>query len=187
MCDGVEVQVRMHGRQGCLVGCVRTEPSGGKGLRTHLTQQDMAYEYRTHRTHRTHRTQGPGGESQDATLLYLTQATFLLMDLSPFSLGFLQCISSVFAILKDSPRLAAVLFKFILCIFSSSIFVFLYQLVDATVIWKSSTYDDVCMSESECSISGCSALTYITNSRGDSGDPWGIPLLTLFEVLGLPG
>jgi len=104
-------------------------------------------------------------------------------DLSPFSLGFLQCISSVFAILNDSPRLAAVLF--ILCILSSSIFVFLYQLVDATVIWKSSTYDDVNISE--CSVAGCSALTYITNSRGDSGDPWGIPLSTLFEVLGLPG
>jgi len=66
----------MDERQGCLVGCIRTELSGGKGLRTHLTQQDMADGYRTHRTHRT---QGPGGESQDATLLYLTQATFLLM------------------------------------------------------------------------------------------------------------
>jgi len=54
------------------------EPSGGKGLRTHLTQQDMADGYRTHRMHRT---QGPGRESQDATLLYLTQATFLLMYL----------------------------------------------------------------------------------------------------------
>ena len=63
----------MHGRQGCFVGCVRTEPSVGKGLRTHLTQQDVVYRYRTHRT------QGPGRESQDATLLDLTQATFLLM------------------------------------------------------------------------------------------------------------
>jgi len=53
----------MHARQGCLVGCVRTEPSVGKGRRTHLTQQDVAYRYRTHRTHRT---QGPGWESQDA-------------------------------------------------------------------------------------------------------------------------
>jgi len=59
-----------------LVGCVQTEPSAGKGLRTHLTQQDVAYLYRTHSTHRT---QGPGWESQDATLLDLTQATFLLM------------------------------------------------------------------------------------------------------------
>jgi len=67
----------MHGRQGYVVGYVWTEPSGSKGLRTHLTQQDIAYGYRTHRTHRT---QGPGGESQDATLLCLTQATFLLMD-----------------------------------------------------------------------------------------------------------
>jgi len=66
----------MDGRQGWWVGCVRTEPSGGKGLRTHLTQQDMAYGYRTHRMHRT---QDPGGESQDATLLYLKQAMFLLM------------------------------------------------------------------------------------------------------------
>ena len=61
-----------------MVGCVQTEPSAGKGLRMHLTQQDVAYWYRTHRTHRT---QGPGWESQDATLLHLTQATFLLMDL----------------------------------------------------------------------------------------------------------
>jgi len=66
----------MHGRQGCLVGCVRTQPSVGKGLWTHLMQQDVGYGYRTHRTQRT---QGPGGERQDATLLYLTQATFLLM------------------------------------------------------------------------------------------------------------
>jgi len=66
----------MHGRQGCLIGCVRTEPSVGKGLRTHLTQQDVAYRYRTYWTHRT---QGPGWESQDATLLDLTQATCLLM------------------------------------------------------------------------------------------------------------
>jgi len=66
----------MHGRQGCLVESARTEPSVAKGLWTHLTQQDMAYGYRTHRTHRK---QGPGGESQDAILLYLTQATFLLM------------------------------------------------------------------------------------------------------------
>jgi len=29
--------------------------------------------------HRTHRTQSPGQESQDTTLLYLMQATFLLM------------------------------------------------------------------------------------------------------------
>jgi len=59
-----------------LVGCVQTEPSVGKGLRTHLTQQDVAYCYRMHRTHKT---QGPGWESQDTTLLDLTQATFLLM------------------------------------------------------------------------------------------------------------
>jgi len=49
------------------------EPSVGKGLRTHLTQQDVVYGYLTHRT------QGPGRECQDTTLLYLTQATFLLM------------------------------------------------------------------------------------------------------------
>ena len=67
----------MQGRQGCLVGCVRTEPSVGKGFRTHLTQQDVANRYRTYTRNRM---QGPGGESQDATLLDLTQATFLLMD-----------------------------------------------------------------------------------------------------------
>jgi len=64
----------MHGRQGCLVACVRTEPSVGKGFQTHQTQPDVAHRYRTHRT------QSPGQESQDATLLYLMQATFLLMD-----------------------------------------------------------------------------------------------------------
>jgi len=60
-----------------LVECVQTEPSVGKGLWTHMTQQDVAYRYKTHRTHRM---QSPGWESQDATLLDLTQATFLLMQ-----------------------------------------------------------------------------------------------------------
>ena len=65
----------MHGRQSCLVACVRTEPSVGKGLWTHRTQPGVGH------GHRTHRTQSPGWSSQDATLPYLTQATFLLMHL----------------------------------------------------------------------------------------------------------
>jgi len=60
-----------------LVACVRTEPSVGKCFQTHQTQPDVAHRYRTHRTHRT---QSPDQESQDATLLYLMQATFLLMN-----------------------------------------------------------------------------------------------------------
>jgi len=32
-----------------------------------------------------HRTQGPGGESQDATLLYLTKATFFADELGNMS------------------------------------------------------------------------------------------------------
>jgi len=76
MCYGVEVEVRMHERQGCLVACVRTEPSVGNALQTHQTQPDVTHGYRTHTTHTT---QSPGQENQDATLLYLTQATFLLM------------------------------------------------------------------------------------------------------------
>jgi len=68
----------MHGRQGCLVACVWMEPSVGKGLWTHQTQLDVAYRYRTHRTHRM---QSP---SQDATLRYLTQTTFLLMYALPW-------------------------------------------------------------------------------------------------------
>jgi len=52
---------------------------------------------------------------------------------------------------------------------SSSIGVFRYQLVDVTVNWKSSTYEDV--NVSVCSPSGCRDLTYIMNSKGDSGNP----------------
>jgi len=59
------------------VACVRTEPSVGKGLWTHRTQPGVGH---GHRTHRTYRTQSPGWSSQDATLPYLTQATFLLMN-----------------------------------------------------------------------------------------------------------
>jgi len=66
----------MHGRQGCLVACVQTEPRVGKGFQTHQRQPDVAHRYRTRRTHRM---QSPGQESQDATLLYLMQATFLLI------------------------------------------------------------------------------------------------------------
>jgi len=55
------------------VACVRTEPSVGKGLWTYRTQPGVGHGYRAHRT------QSPGWSSQDATLLYLTQATFLLM------------------------------------------------------------------------------------------------------------
>ena len=69
--------------------------------------------------------------------------------------------------LKDRPKLAAA--ELMLRTRSSSIHVFRYQLVDATVIWKSSTYEDV--NVSVCSPSGCRDLTYIMNSKGDSGDP----------------
>jgi len=80
MCDGVEVEVWMHGRQGCLVGCVRTEPSTEKGVLTCQTQPDVAPEYRTHWTHRR---QCPHYESQDATLPYLMQNGFLLISHPP--------------------------------------------------------------------------------------------------------
>jgi len=76
MCDGGEFEVWMHGRQVCLVACVRTEPSTEKGVQTCQTQADVAPEYRMHRTHRT---QSPHYESQDATRLYLMQDGFLLM------------------------------------------------------------------------------------------------------------
>jgi len=46
MCDGVEVEVWMHGRQSCLVACVRTEPATEKGVQTRQTQPDVAPEYR---------------------------------------------------------------------------------------------------------------------------------------------
>jgi len=77
MCDGVEVEVGMHGRQGCLVACVRTEPGTEKGVQTRQTQPDVAPEYRTHRTHWTPCSHY---ESQDPTLQYLTQDGFLLMN-----------------------------------------------------------------------------------------------------------
>jgi len=71
----------MHGRQGCLVACVWTAPSVGKGFQMHQTQPDVAHKYRTHRT------QSPGQESQDATLLYQMQATFLLMEFTLYGPG----------------------------------------------------------------------------------------------------
>jgi len=77
MCDDVEVEVWMHGRQGCLVACVWAEPGTEKGVQTHQTQPDVAPEYRTHRMHRT---QSPHYESQNATPLYLMQDGFLLME-----------------------------------------------------------------------------------------------------------
>jgi len=76
MCDGVEVEVWMHGRQGCLVACVQKEPGTEKGDQTRQTQPDVAPEYRTHRTHWT---PSPHYESQDATPQYLTQDGLLLM------------------------------------------------------------------------------------------------------------
>jgi len=76
MCDSVEVEVWMHGRQGCLVACVRTEPSTEKGVLMRQTQPDVVPKYRTHRTQRT---QGSHYESQDATPLYLMQDGILLM------------------------------------------------------------------------------------------------------------
>jgi len=76
MDDGVEVQVWMHGRQGCLVACVWTEVHTEKGVQTEKMQPDMAPGYRTHRTHRT---QSQDLERLDATQLYLMQDGFLLM------------------------------------------------------------------------------------------------------------
>jgi len=76
MSDGVEVEVWMHGTQGCLVACVRTEPGTEKGVQTHQTQPDVTSDYRTHRTRRT---QSPHYESQNATPPHLTQDSFLLM------------------------------------------------------------------------------------------------------------
>ena len=66
----------MHERQGCLVACVRTEPSTEKVVQTHQTEPDVALEYRTHRMHRT---QSPHYQSQEATPPYLNQDGFLLM------------------------------------------------------------------------------------------------------------
>jgi len=76
MGDGVEVEVWMHGRQGCLVAWVWTEPSTEKGVQTHQTQPDVPPEYRMHRTDWT---QSPHYQSQDETPLNLTQDGFLLM------------------------------------------------------------------------------------------------------------
>jgi len=86
MCDGGEIGVRVHGRQGCLVACVWTEHGMEKGFQTQQTQPDVAPEYRTHRTRRTHRThrmhgtQSPDYQHQDVRSLSLTQDGFLLMQ-----------------------------------------------------------------------------------------------------------
>jgi len=80
MCDGVEVEVWMDGRQGCLVACVLTEPSTEKRVWTRQTQPDIAPEYKTYRTHRT---QSSHYESLDVTRLYLMQNGFLLMCIQP--------------------------------------------------------------------------------------------------------
>jgi len=77
MCDSVEVEVWMHGRQGCLVPCVWTEPGTEKRVQMHQTQPDVAPQYRMHRTHRT---QSPHWQNQDATPAYLMQDGFLLMS-----------------------------------------------------------------------------------------------------------
>ena len=76
MCDGVEVEVWMHERHGCLVACVQTEPGTEKGVQTRQTQPDVVCEYRTYRKHWM---PSPHYESQDATPEYLTQDGFLLM------------------------------------------------------------------------------------------------------------
>src|SRR5438270_12142885 len=104
-------------------------------------------------------------------------------DLSPFSLGVLQCISSVLLVLKDKDRLLAAALSF--RIFVSSSLVFLFHEFDATDIGRSSTYEEVkyCV----LSISRWSDRTYMTKSNGDRGEPWGIPLFTVLAVLGLPG
>ena len=66
----------MDGRQGCLVACVRTEPSTEKGVQRCQAEPDVAPVYRTHWTHWT---QTPHYESQEATPPYLTPGGFLLM------------------------------------------------------------------------------------------------------------
>jgi len=76
MCDGIEVEIWMHGRQDYLVACVRTEPGTETGVQTRQTQPDVVPEYRTHWTHWT---QSPHYKSQDATPPSLTQDGFLLM------------------------------------------------------------------------------------------------------------
>jgi len=43
MCDGVEVEVWMHERQGCLVACVQMEPATEKGVQTRQTQPDVVH------------------------------------------------------------------------------------------------------------------------------------------------
>ena len=63
MCEGIEVEVWIDGMQGCLVACVRTEPSTEKGVQTHQTQPHVEPNYRMNRTHRT---QSLHYESQDA-------------------------------------------------------------------------------------------------------------------------
>ena len=73
MGDGVEVEVCMHGRQDCLVACVRPEPSTEKGVQTYQTQPDVPPEYRRHRTDTT---QSPHYESQDETPPNLKQDGF---------------------------------------------------------------------------------------------------------------
>jgi len=74
MGDGVEVEVWMDWRQGCLVACVRMELITEKGVQTHETQPDVVPEYRVYRTHRT---QSPHLERQEAIQPYLTQYGFL--------------------------------------------------------------------------------------------------------------
>ena len=90
MCDGVEVEVWMHGRQGCLVACVQTEPGTETGVQTHQTQPDRVPEYRRNRTHRT---KSPHLQSQDATPGYLTQDGFLLMDQPGQCVGLLEYLA----------------------------------------------------------------------------------------------
>jgi len=77
MCDDVEVEVWMHGRQGCLVACVRTEPGAEKVVLSRQMQPDVAPEHWTQRTHKTH---SPHYETHDTTPLYLTQDAILLMQ-----------------------------------------------------------------------------------------------------------
>jgi len=78
MCDGVEVEVWMHGRQGCLVECVWKESGTENGVEKRQTQSDsdVPPEYRMHMTHRM---PSPHHPSQDATPPTLTQDGFLLM------------------------------------------------------------------------------------------------------------
>jgi len=65
MCDGVEVEVWMHGKQGCLVACVRTEPCTEKVVQTRQTQHIwcLSTEHTGHTGHRESTIRESGGNT----------------------------------------------------------------------------------------------------------------------------